>query len=337
MYQRQKKEGQGKGQGQGWNKGEGGNNQGWNKGEGGNNQGWNKGEGGKKESGKKEGGDPSKKTYVPKNKSNTQNKRTGGSWNWEDNDLVVKNLDSNNTSDVVSQLENEVTQDQQQLPAEANFAEEPSSDELWIDEEIPENSDKVPLDPDVKRVGLSAYLASKHDEDEKNRALIERLAPQKNQRSLDVVIPTGSNLNKKETNNVEEEADKFFFGTPKSQTKKEKAKPKEHSTIQVAFKEKKHRGFNMPRERKDDEEGGRDEYNKGSGTNTRPPRDNRQNQGGRNNQGKDNRQNQGRPRNNNNNNRPKNQFSKKEFPPLGGKAPQQDAQAPTWVGRSDDV
>jgi len=227
---------------------------------------------------------------------------------------------------------------------------EEGSVEEWFPAEVDEEAGEKVKQPEVKRVGLSAYLAEKKEEEEadaKSKALLEQLAGG-HKRELNTNIPSHANISKKE---VIPAQDTFFFGAPKTQ--KSKAKTTENTStpniLVVDFKMKKHHGFNMPRERK---EGDRDQDSpdntKRRDRNDRPrergDRDSRDSRDSRDNQGQRRpRDNQGQKgegrqnRNNNNNNRPKNQFSKnnKEFPPLGGKvAPQKDA---TWAGRTDDL
>jgi len=189
------------------------------------------------------------------------------------------------------------------------------------------------VQPEVKRVGLSAYLAAKQEEEAKSQEIIDKLTVQKNQRSLNTVINTGTNLNKKERDDVEG-ADTFFFSAPKTQKKTVKEVHNAPApTNQIVFKMKKHHGFNMPRERK---EGGEEGDNKGQ--RERGERGERGDNRGRYQGSKGERDNRPRPQktknpNNNKNKRaPLNKHT--EFPPLGGKvAPRKDA---TWVGRSDD-
>lgn len=246
----------------------------------------------------KEGKYVIKKDRKPRNPSKAIKRAGGGEFNWDD--PIDAGLE-----EVVEEVKDIVPEE-----IDVETVVDVESTEEWIPE-APEDSDKI-VDPHVKRVGLSAYLASIQEEEAKAAELTQKLAAT-NQRKLDIVIPSDANLNKKGRINVDEN-DAFFFA-PKEQTKKGNKQRKNQGDVStelnVNFKIKKHRGYNMPRERRESSD--QEEGNRGG---------NRQN---RNNRGP------GQNRNRNRGNRPnkKPRFNNASFPPLGG-ASAAPAVAPTW-------
>lgn len=241
-----------------------------------------------------------KKDRKPRNPSKSVKRAGGGEFNWDD--PIDAGLE-----EVVEEVKEVLPEELEVETLDAEYSEE------WVPEEVPEDSDHKVVDPHVKRVGLSAYLAAKQEEEAKAAELTQKLAAT-NQRKLDIVIPSEANLNKKGRTDVDEN-DAFFFA-PKEHTKKGKQRKNQgevSNELNINFKIKKHRGYNMPRERKESSD--QEEGNRGG---------NRQN---RNNNNRGNRNNRNRGGNRGGNRKPR--FNNASFPPLGG-ASTAPAVAPTW-------
>eukprot|EP01129_Flabellula_baltica_P002155 TRINITY_DN11_c1_g1_i1.p1 TRINITY_DN11_c1_g1~~TRINITY_DN11_c1_g1_i1.p1 ORF type:complete len:412 (-),score=136.38 TRINITY_DN11_c1_g1_i1:77-1189(-) len=229
-------------------------------------------------------------------------KRAGkGSFNWDD--------------PITAQAEEEIKEAVEVVPEETDVVVEAESSEEWFHEEIPEDEYELAklnykvINPEVKRVGLSAYLAQQAEVEAKAQELTEKLGGNIQQRTLDVVIPSSANLNKKNSQAVDD-ADSFLFGAKQQQKKTGKKTNQKtvNSGLEVQFRTKKHRGYNMPRERRED--GDRPNRNQGY-------RQGGNRQGGNRNQG--NRQ-----------NRKGNALKQNDFPTLGGVATLPPPTA-TWV------